>query len=246
MPNLPDNLLRFLEKNEGAPTATTWLREEDVVDELVPDELVSNTTHNQESQKLGEQVFESLNNMACEYIRIQVLKDPWHVFDMIPLSKNHGLLMAFSRAVRDAMFVIDPEDRKLVEDCLKSEGSTWDDKFKYQPKYLWRLVRQTIPPPEELYGLLASVFKIYGPLQDATTGKPTLHHNKGTQYAVIAMHTTEEKLLFTSLSKSLPSFNVDNKNPDWVEIVQVWNRDNADGVTIFYKVNKFILRMNLF
>ena len=89
---------------------------------------------------------------------------------MIYIPKNHGLRTEFARAVRDAMFIVNESDKILVEARLKAEGSSWKEALT--TKYLWRLVRRTIPPPEQLYELLAGVFKTYGSLKDAATGQP--------------------------------------------------------------------------
>jgi hypothetical protein len=48
---------------------------------------------------------------------------------------------------------------------LKAEGSSWEEKLKYNPQYLWCLVRRTIPPSEELFHLLSGMFKTYGYLK---------------------------------------------------------------------------------
>jgi len=59
---------------------------------------------------------------------------------------------------------------------------------------------------------------------------------QGTQYAVMAVHTTEEKMLFSKLMKTNLSFNRNNQHPDWKEAVKIWNRDHVNGEKIFYKV----------
>jgi hypothetical protein len=91
---------------------------------------------------------------------------------MIYIPKNHGLRTEFAQAVRDAMFIVNESDKILVEAQLKAEGSSWKEAMTTKPKYLWRFVRRTIPPPEQLYELLAGVFKTYGSLKDAETGQP--------------------------------------------------------------------------
>ncbi|EDR06924.1 uncharacterized protein LACBIDRAFT_328290 [Laccaria bicolor S238N-H82] len=303
--------------------------------------------------------------------------------------------------------------QEQFEARLKSEGSSWDEKFKFQPKSLWKLVRRYIPPPEQLYDLVENIFKTYGPLKDSIAGQPLfsptawksawnvlkviqagylsdppgiplyyqvgldrkknglpvwrcirgtnfteggvhhsiracfpdsiisscnavnrladsqLHHNlhvgtknqtghrfighddiwlydelqtmiektrihvplsyriqgwtngslyvdtsevsgilpipsilhtkalmqpnipgviskslhqflaqrQQTQFAVIAVHTVPEKLLFSHLIQTDPFFNRDKQEPDWKTAVQIWNRDHADSKTIFYKTN---------
>jgi hypothetical protein len=47
--------------------------------------------------------------------------------------------------------------------------------------------------------------------------------HQGAQYAVIAVHTTEEKLLFSQLMRESPSFNRNNQDPDWKQAIQIWN-----------------------
>jgi len=110
-------------------------------------------------------------------IRSRVLKDIWHIFDMISISKSHSLRQEFARTLRDAVFLINEEDRAHVDARLRSEGSSFEEKLKYQPKYLWRLVRRHVPPPEKLYKLVYTVFETYGPLKDTLTGQPLFTPN---------------------------------------------------------------------
>jgi len=56
------------------------------------------------------------------------------------------------------------------------------------------------------------------------------------QFAVIAVHTVLEKLLFSHLIQTDPFFNQDKQEPDWKTAVEIWNHDHADGKVIFYKV----------
>jgi len=102
----------------------------------------------------------------------RVLLDPWHIFDRISILKTHVLCLQFARAMWDAIFFINEEDHALVEAQLKSEGSSWDDKLKFQPKSLWKLIQWYILPPEWLYDLVENIFKTYGPLKDSITGQP--------------------------------------------------------------------------
>ena len=403
--------------NDGlAEDNNSWLAD---ADEEQNDDLVTDTNHSstaildRDSSEYGKELLHELRNEKDKGpIRSRVLKDVWHAFDMISIAKNHGLRRVFARALRDAMFIVNPEDQARVDAQLQREGSSWQEKLKYHPKSLWKLVRRTIPPPEELYDLVANLFQTYGPLKDAITGQPLfntsawksaksvlkliqegyisdppgidlyyqvgldrktdglpiwrcmrgtnfteggvhhsiqhafpdssisarhavnrladfqLHHNlsagtynktgqkynghydiwlydelqilveqlrslvpnshaikgwtngmmyaptnevfgilpipettrvraaiqpaistsvtkkghwylalrQGTQHAVIAVHTTEEKQLFSMLMRESPSFNRNNQDPDWKQAIQIWNRDHVDGKTIFYKV----------
>ena len=401
--------------NEVMEYDNSWLA--DVDEELAENapnfSVPESSTADQESLQQGTLIFVEISKEKdSPAIRSRILKDVWHAFDMILIPKNHGLRIIFARALRDAIFTVNPEDKARVDARLQQEGSSWDEKLKYQPKYLWKLVRRTIPPPEQLYDLVANLFQTYGSLKDSITGQPLfnaaawksaksvlklvqagyisdppgidlyyqvgldrkkdglpvwrcmrgtnfteggvhhsirhafpdssisarhavnrladfqLHHNlsagtynktgqkfsghydiwlydklqllveklrtlvpnshtikgwtngtmyaptnevfgilpipeitrikaaiqpaipaavikkghwylalrQGTQYAVIAIHTTEEKQLFSKLMRESPSFNRNNQDPDWKQAVQIWNRDHVDGKTIFYKV----------
>ena len=99
-------------------------------------------------------------------------------------------------------------------------------------------------PTNEVFGILPipETTRIKAAIQPAIStavikkGHWYLALRQGTQYAVIAIHTIEEKQLFSKLMRESPSFNCDNKDPDWKHAVQIWNRDHVDGKTIFYKV----------
>ncbi|KAF8166461.1 hypothetical protein K438DRAFT_1775139 [Mycena galopus ATCC 62051] len=84
-------------------------------------------------------------------IRSRVLKDVFHVFHMIYISRTHGLRQAFCQALRDAILIPHPADKALIETYLKAHNVTWENMRQFHPKWLWRHCRRTIPPAEELY-----------------------------------------------------------------------------------------------
>ncbi|KAJ3963491.1 hypothetical protein EV361DRAFT_956977, partial [Lentinula raphanica] len=108
----------------------------------------------------------------AETIRSRVLKDPFHVFNMIYLPKSHALRIPFAQALRDAMLIPHPEDKRRVLDWIRTKGLTWDFMLKFKSRWVWKHVRRTIPPPELLYPAIHDVFSKYGPLKDAKTGLP--------------------------------------------------------------------------
>ena len=134
------------------------------------------------SKNTGERILGEMQNEILEKhvagketgggIPSRVLKDPWHAFDMLKISKSHGLRKEFACALRDALFIVNPSDKAKIDARLISEGSSWQEKLKYHPKSLWPLVRRTIPPPKDLYKIVEDLFKTYGPLKDATTCQP--------------------------------------------------------------------------
>jgi hypothetical protein len=64
-----------------------------------------------------------------------------------------------------------------------------------------------------------------------------LARKQGTRFAVLTLHTDEEKKLFSRLMNTENSFKRP-QGPDWAIAVRIWNQ-NADGKTIFYKVSQF-------
>jgi 3'-5' exonuclease len=48
-------------------------------------------------------------------ITSRVLKDPFHIFNMFYISAAHGLRVDFAQALRDAMFIPDPEDAERIK-----------------------------------------------------------------------------------------------------------------------------------
>ncbi|KIK60525.1 hypothetical protein GYMLUDRAFT_261499 [Collybiopsis luxurians FD-317 M1] len=104
----------------------------------------------------------------------RVLKDPWHFFDGIYISTSHGLRLDFSRALRDAVFIPDPEDKQHIEAWGSTQNPplTFEYLSRSRPKWLFARCKCTIPPPEQLYPLVEHVFCTYGPLKDAKTGAP--------------------------------------------------------------------------
>ncbi|KAG6808759.1 hypothetical protein H0H92_002998 [Tricholoma furcatifolium] len=103
-------------------------------------------------------------------IRSRVLKDVFHVFNMLYISRSHGLRIPFSQALRDAILVPNLDDKARIEGWLHIKGVTWDHMLRYNSSWLWRRCRRIVPPPEELYTLVHDVFMTWGPLKDAKTG----------------------------------------------------------------------------
>ncbi|OBZ66439.1 hypothetical protein A0H81_13618 [Grifola frondosa] len=85
---------------------------------------------------------------------------------------QHGLRRPFARALRDAFFIPDPEDKASIEDFLKMKEVSWEHMLFTHPNWLLRRVRRFVPPPEELLPRVQAVLRGYGPLKDAITGLP--------------------------------------------------------------------------
>jgi hypothetical protein len=56
----------------------------------------------------------------------RVLKDAFRLLDLIKVSLRHGLSKDFMRSFRDALFVVDSEDKQRVEAYLIFIGTNWE------------------------------------------------------------------------------------------------------------------------
>jgi hypothetical protein len=105
-------------------------------------------------------------------IRSRVLGDIYHLMAMFKISIHHGIRRPFSRALRDALFLVDPDDKAAVAHVLAGKSITFDQMVLWNSDWVWKRVKRVVPPPEVLLPRVTQVFKVYGPLQDATTGLP--------------------------------------------------------------------------
>lgn len=134
---------------------------------------IENAQPDSESAQIGEKFLGARTLEPSKFvIRSRVLKDPFHVFNMIYISRTHALRIPFAQALRDAMFIPHPEDRRRMIDWLHVKSLTWDFMVQYKAKWVWKHVRRTIPPPEVLYPAIHDVLSKYGPLKDAKTSLP--------------------------------------------------------------------------
>lgn len=147
--------------------------EEGAVDDGAVDELIRDGADETSAQDWSTTIENYLANLGVpQVVRSRVLSDPYHIMAMIKIPATHGLRCAFARALRDAMFVIDMDDRREVERVLSSKGTTFDEMLLKHPDWVLRRVRRTIPASEILLPRVEAVLKTYGPLKDAATQKP--------------------------------------------------------------------------
>jgi hypothetical protein len=93
---------------------------------------------------------------------------------MFYISVAHGLRVEFARALRDAIFIPDAEDKARIIAWGQQQNPprTWEDLVRKSSDWVWRRCKRIIPPPEQLHGDVAEVFRTFGPLKDATIGLP--------------------------------------------------------------------------
>ena len=131
----------------------------------------------QESEAIGRKVLDEGRSKDSDWektLRSCVLKDPFHLFNMMRLPASHGLRKEFARVLRDALFVPDNEDRaRIAAWAAKCEPpTTFEELRATKPTWLWKHCKRVIPPSQIIYPLVERAFLIYGPLKDATTRQP--------------------------------------------------------------------------
>lgn len=127
------------------------------------------------SQTEGQNMLSALRTKPWpSVIRSRIIKDVFHVFNMLQLSVTHALRKEFVFVLCDALLIPDNEDRA----CISQFGATLDPPQTFEQlrasrsAWVWQRCRRIIPPPKELYSLVEQVFKTYGPLKDEKTQKP--------------------------------------------------------------------------
>ena len=97
-------------------------------------------------------------------------------------------------------------------------------------------VSEILPVPEEIR--FKSAMQPMMPEPPVIKGHWYLALCQGTKYAVVSIHTVEEKQLFSKLMHEHPAFNQENQDLDWKKAVIVWNNNHAKGNEnqFFYKV----------
>lgn len=124
-----------------------------------------------ESEEIESEVDTSMNEDKRAYYT-RVLKDIFHLMEMLPISLKHGMSKEFKRRFRDALFIIDKNDIKQVEEKYLSKNNdiTWDDLMLNKPKWVLRRVRRYVPAPDKLYPVVNELFETMGPSVCSRTG----------------------------------------------------------------------------
>jgi hypothetical protein len=101
----------------------------------------------------------------------RVLLDIWHGMNRIKISLRHALRPEFCRALRDAFFIIDEDDKNKVKEYLAKKGKDFDETCKFNWAWIAKRVKRFVPPPLDLVRRLTEVFLNYGPLVDNETNR---------------------------------------------------------------------------
>lgn len=82
----------------------------------------------------------------------RVLGDAFHVMDRIKVPMHHDFKPSFFRAIRAAIFVLNPENVHQLKAALRiTSNKQWDKLHAFNFKFVAQRVRRRIPEPEMLY-----------------------------------------------------------------------------------------------
>lgn len=149
----------------------------DIFDESIEHAIIDAAPINPSSFPLASALLQDFGNTDSRNddqstIFSRFLGDIWHLMHQLPISVTHGLRAPFSRALRDAIFILDPEDKAAVDAVLVARETTFEKMMLSHPEWVLRRVKRFVPAPHILTPRIATVFAKFGPLTDAATNKP--------------------------------------------------------------------------
>lgn len=149
----------------------------------------------------------------------RVVKDIFHLMDMIKPYKRHSLYKQFTRKFSERLFTIDETDKAKIIEAFRLEkirdpsfSHTWDSKMKYDCAWLWKRVRRWVSSPDVLLPLLKFLFLSYGPLKCAKSGK-ALFDKKSWDQAAAVLKTVQ----LGHVSDPPGGYNCTSKPGSWID-----------------------------
>jgi hypothetical protein len=125
----------------------------------------------------------------------RVLGDAFHVMDRVKVPMHHDFKAAYFRALRGAIFILNPQDVQNVKDVNNiTMEKEWEKLVAFDFKYIAQRVRRRIPPPEMLFQRLKIVFAHFADKVDAKTNKP-LFNASAKHKAALVLHLCKSGLL---------------------------------------------------
>jgi hypothetical protein len=159
-PDCPDS--------DAEPDATSWFADMDTVspsDQRIDDSEIDSA--GVEMAKVARHEVEKVFPSGAMVLPSRVLGDIVHVMRQLTISSSHGLHRPFARALRDAFFDYDLEDKAIVTTFLEGKNLTFEKMLQEHPVWIKRRVKRFVPAPEELFERVHRVFSAYGPRKDA-------------------------------------------------------------------------------
>lgn len=125
----------------------------------------------------------------------KVLGDAFHVMDRVKVPMHHDFKPSFFRALRGAIFILNPQDVSNVKTALRIVTTKeWNMLLAFNFKYVAQRVRRRIPPPDLLHARVKAVFDHFEDTEDAKSGKP-LFNAAAKQKAKLVLEMVKSGLL---------------------------------------------------
>ena len=189
IPSLPPVQLHHTTANDNMDTdrpeaepeleAASWFADMDTVspsDQRIDDSEIDSAGI--EMVKVARHEVEKVFPSGTMVLPSRVLNDIVHVMRQLTISSSHGLRRPFARALRDAFFDYDLEDKAMVTTFLEGKNLTFEKMLQEHPVWIKRRVKRFVPPPEELFERVHRVFSAYGPGKDARPNSKPLFNTE--------------------------------------------------------------------
>jgi hypothetical protein len=124
----------------------------------------------------------------------RIIKDVFHLMDMMYLPVHHGAKAAFYRDLRDAILVPDATYMTEVLAVLRRKGISENgikNMLMFNHEYFIARVPRFIPPPSVLVPAVRQVFNTYGSVLDAKTGQPLFNEDAWAKSQAVLQHCAE-------------------------------------------------------
>ena len=114
-------------------------------------------------------------DVTREMILSRVLGDAFHVMDRVKVPINHCYKAAYFMALREAMFILNPQDVKNLRECYNVDDKGWQRMLAFNFSFIAKRVRRRIPPPTILHARVKAVYDYFQDKTDFATGAALFH-----------------------------------------------------------------------
>ncbi|KAJ7790315.1 hypothetical protein B0H14DRAFT_3570508 [Mycena olivaceomarginata] len=178
-------------------------------------------------------------------IRSRVLKDVFHVFHMIYISRTHGLRLALVGHFNSTGKKYTGHDSIWLSNNIQELEITLGEHYQHKPTALFWVNGNLYRKSEQTVGIVRIPQSVcvsvdiqpYRATQDAKQKQAYLAMMQGTRKPVLPVHTVAEKKLFTQLMLESPEFQK-CKTSITSEPTAVWNRHAETNDEIYYKLEE--------
>ena len=105
-------------------------------------------------------------DVSKDMILSRVLGDAFHVMDRVKVPVNHCYKAAYFMALREAIFIMNPEDVNNLRDAYGIDNNDWKRKLAFDFQFIAKRVRHRIPPPKILHARVNAVYNYFQDKKD--------------------------------------------------------------------------------